>query len=151
MKYLSVLILVLIATVGFAGDKKMADKEQLIIVDREFSQMSADSGIAFAFNHYMADSATVLSDGSHPLKGREAIMKLYESLPDNASLTWEAIFADIAASGDLGYTIGSWTYCVTDTTATENKATGYYVTIWKRQDDGSWKYVFDTGTDGPKE
>ncbi|MEE9441456.1 MAG: DUF4440 domain-containing protein [candidate division Zixibacteria bacterium] len=151
MKYLYVLILVLIASVSFADDKNIADKEQLMIVDQEFSQMSVDSGIGYAFDFYMADSATVLTEGSLPITGRDAINAMYDSLPEGARLTWEPIFADIAASDDLGYTIGSWTYSVSETAGTMSTASGYYITIWKRQDDGSWKYVFDTGTDGPKE
>lgn len=146
MKYFYVLILIMIASISIADDK-----EQLIVVDREFSQLSADSGAAFAFDFYMADSATVLSDGSLPLTGHDAIMEMYNGLPEGASLLWEPIFADISSSGDLGYTIGSWTYTIAIPGGAPTSSGGYYITIWKKQEDGSWKYVFDTGTEGPTE
>ena len=119
---------------------------QLLETDRQFSQMSADKGMAFAFDYFMADSAIMLKDNMSPIMGRDAINKQHVNVPDNAKLTWEPIFADIAASNDLGYTIGEWTYAVTDSTGVVSKSYGHYISVWKKQDDGSWKYVFDSGT-----
>ena len=58
-------------------------------------------------------------------------------------LTWEPDFADVAKSGDLGYTWGRYTYTSFD--STESPSCGFYVTIWKKQLDGSWRFVFDAG------
>jgi ketosteroid isomerase-like protein len=113
--------------------------------------MSLDSGVAVAFDFYQADSATMLRDGMMPVTGRTAINRLYENMPEAAQLTWEPIFANIAASGDLGYTIGRWDYSITDSLGAVQSAFGHYVTVWQKQPDGSWKYVFDSGTSGPDE
>lgn len=121
-------------------------KSELIKVDREFSIMSVEKGIAAAFVSYAADSAMILRDNMHPIVGQNAIGDLWANTPDGAQLVWTPDFADIAASGDLGYTIGHWTYSVTDSSGETQSSKGRYVTIWKKQDDGNWKYVFDTGT-----
>jgi len=57
---------------------------------------------------------------------------------------------DVAASGDLAYTRG--TFNVTYTNATTKKPetmSGNYVTVFKKQPDGSWKAVQDIATPGP--
>jgi ketosteroid isomerase-like protein len=58
-------------------------------------------------------------------------------------ITWQPFKAE--ASGDLGYTIGNWKYQTKDTIMYGN-----YCTIWKRQQDGNWKFVFDGGNNTPK-
>ena len=121
-------------------------KQSLLDVDRVFSTMSVDSGLYQAFDHFMADSATILRDNAHPIMGREAIRELYAGA--GGTLSWEPIFADVSRSADLGYTIGKYKYVLTDTTGAERVSDGYYITIWKKQPDGQWKYVFDTGTSG---
>jgi ketosteroid isomerase-like protein len=46
-------------------------------------------------------------------------------------------------SGDLGYTYELFTVTAKDTTMQ-----GTYVSIWKKQKDGNWKFVLDTGNPG---
>lgn len=122
------------------------DKTELIEVDREFSQMSAEEGVAKAFVYNAADSAIILRDNMLPIVGQNAIGDLWANIPNGAQLVWDPYFVDISASGDLGYTIGRWTYSVTDSSGATQSSKGRYVTIWKKQADGNWKYVFDTGT-----
>jgi ketosteroid isomerase-like protein len=147
--------LALLVVVGLAGGCdytcEVESADQLLEVDREFSQMSVEQGIDKAFDFYMADSATMLRDSVPPITGRDAINKLYEGIPEGTELSWEALFADISSSGDLGYTIGRWQYSASDTSGVVQTSYGHYVTIWKKQDDGSWKYVFDSGTSGTGE
>jgi len=57
--------------------------------------------------------------------------------------------AEIARSGDLGYTYGNYEFITMDSLQKESKTYGNYVTIWKRQADGSWKYVLDGGVSTP--
>lgn len=127
------------------------DKEGLLQADRDFSKMSADKGMYDAFDYYMADSATHFRANSLPIVGRENIRALMSG-ETGATLAWEPYQVDVAASGDLGYTLGKWQYVAVDTAGNESISTGHYVSIWKKQPDGTWKYVFDAGTsDPPKE
>lgn len=123
------------------------ERENMLEADRAFSRLSVESGIYEAFDQFMADSAMMLRDQSHPIIGRERIRDLFTPPPEG-TLEWEPIHAYVAASGDLGYTVGRYTYTSADTTGEAATAGGYYVTIWKKQTDGSWKYVLDAGTDG---
>jgi len=60
-------------------------------------------------------------------------------------LTWEPTMAFASEAGDLGYTLGTWRATRLTKTGAERITTGKYVTIWRKQPDGSWKVVFDGG------
>lgn len=66
------------------------------------------------------------------------------------SIRWQPLDAAISSSGDLGYTIGAYEIVRSGENAGV-VTTGKYVTIWKKQADGSWKVIFDSGVpDTPK-
>jgi ketosteroid isomerase-like protein len=118
-------------------------------VDRDFNTMAADSGLAAAFAYYAADSAVILQRGSYPIAGREVIRASHSDEAGPSPLRWEPYFADMAASGDFGYTLGNYQYIYKDSSGAEKISYGHYVTIWKKQPDGNWKYVLDTGVSTP--
>jgi len=61
-------------------------------------------------------------------------------------LTWAPTMAFASAAGDLGYTLGTWKSTRIAANGAERVSTGKYVTIWRRQADGSWKVAFDGGS-----
>lgn len=142
-------ILVLILGGGGCQMDRQNVKEELMNVDRAFSQLSSDKGSIEAFYSYMADDGIVLPKKGHPLnkdKYREIISQ--EKAADvKTTLTWEPIFSDVSESKDIGYTHGKYELIITDSTGTKNTTYGYYITIWKKQTDGSWKFVFDAGNE----
>ena len=60
-------------------------------------------------------------------------------------LTWAPVGADIADSGDLGYTYGTFEFRSKDKEGKPSAEHGKYTSIWKKQKDGSWKVVLDMG------
>jgi ketosteroid isomerase-like protein len=62
-----------------------------------------------------------------------------------AKLTWSALFTDVSDDGTLGYNYGRYESRRPGPDGNEVVRTGFFLTIWKRQPDGSWKYVMDTG------
>ncbi len=121
---------------------------ELLAVDREFSKISETKGVPTAFNRFMTDDAIIYRDRQEPVVGRAAIQDLFSDFPD-ARLTWEPFKAEIGSGGDLGYTLGKWELISTSEDDHKQVGYGFYVTIWKRQSDGNWKYVFDTGINAP--
>jgi len=66
------------------------------------------------------------------------------------TIKWKATKADIARSGDMGYSIGSYDLSVNDAQGKPMTDHGKYTTIWKKQTDGSWKVAVDMfNTDMP--
>ena len=119
----------------------------LLEVDRAFNRRAQEVGVPVAFVEFAAEDAVMYRNGMDPIVGREAIAKVLA--PEAASiLIWKPLTADIAESGDLGYTRGSFTLTTgpsADGTPGKGPFEGYYVSIWKKQPDGSWKWVFDNG------
>ncbi|MFZ5941540.1 MAG: YybH family protein [Bacteroidota bacterium] len=118
----------------------------ILDADRDFSAYSVLHGSDSAFMKFCADSAVLLRDNSDPLCGFSTIRQLMMAQPDTSfTLSWEPLKAELAASGELGYSYGIWTY--TPKADTASKSYGTYVTVWKKTG-GEWKWVLDTGNDG---
>ena len=133
-------VILLITCTGHDG------KLELIKTDRSFSDMSLEQGMQKAFIHYAADSAVLLQKNAWPIKGKLEIKASFHTLSDTGFvLTWEPLDAIMARSGDLGYTYGIYT--MLDKTST-GEFMGKYVTIWKKQANGQWKFVLDCGNEG---
>jgi ketosteroid isomerase-like protein len=120
----------------------------LMEVDRQFSKLSEEQGIYTAFDTFMADSAIMYRDNAHPLMGRETIRGVL-SKGSKGSLRWQPFRAEVAASGELGYTLGKYVNDFTDSSGQIQVIKGYYITVWKKQSDGQWKFIFDTGNQSP--
>lgn len=76
--------------------------------------------------------------------GKEAIRARFEKLgPQAGTLSWSPDFVDVSASGDLGYTYGKYGFTFADSNGVEQKSEGVFHSVWKRQVDGAWKYVWD--------
>ena len=125
------------------------DKEEILSVDKNFSKMSEQTGMKQAFLKYAADEVVMLRQNSHPQIGKMAMAERFSSFSDTGFvLTWEPLFADIAASGELGYSYGIYSSTSKDSIGNPVLEKGTYVSIWKRDNEGNWKFVLDTGNDG---
>ncbi len=128
----------------FGCNIKKPDVSELFEADRKFSAMSVEKGYPAAFIEFAHPDAVILRPNSMPVKGRNAISTLYEKA-DTAGVhfTWEPLAGDIAASGDLGFTYGTYTF-IKDTVT----GRGTYVSVWKKDGNGNWKYILDAGNEG---
>ncbi|MGB3861305.1 MAG: nuclear transport factor 2 family protein [Candidatus Aminicenantaceae bacterium] len=125
------------------------EKKKLLETDRLFSQASKEKGFAGAFALFLSEEARVFQNNFPPIVGRDAIMKF---MAENATgtITWEPYFVEMSASADLGYTLGKYQSTVSSDSGKKTVSYGHYVTIWKKQPDGSWKVVFDSGIQTPE-
>jgi uncharacterized protein (TIGR02246 family) len=95
--------------------------------------------------HY-SDDATMMVPDAPIMKGKDAIRAGLKPMLGDASLSlnFTATSADVSKSGDIAYTQGTYSLTVTDG-KTKKPVTekGKYVTVYKKQADGSWKAVED--------
>lgn len=116
----------------------------LIESEKAFSKTSEDRGIREAFLTWLAPDAIVFRPG--PVEGRPVYEKMDPAEP--AVLAWEPEFAEISASGELGFTTGP--YRIRPRRDAEPAGFGHYVSVWRKQPDGSWKVFLDIGVEhGP--
>jgi ketosteroid isomerase-like protein len=111
----------------------------LIAAERAFAQYALDKNVKQAFLKF-ADTAGLQFGNGKPIKSRE----LWANREENKNvLKWQPQFAEIAASGDLGYTTGPWTFQVTDKDTIAGR--GQYTTVWYVTKNGEWKFLVDYG------
>ena len=99
---------------------------------------------------FYAEDAVELPDGADALRGKAAIVKTMGFLDNkNNRLTWEPAYVDVAASGELAYTYGTYEFHSIGKDGKPAVEYGKYATVWKKQKDGEWKVVLDTGNPSP--
>jgi ketosteroid isomerase-like protein len=118
-------------------------RAELIAVDASFSEKSEAEGGGPAFGAYVADDGAMLGGEGEMTCGRSAVAKALSNTAPGV-LTWEPRIADVAPSGDLGFTVGVATIHGRDQTRWSK-----YLTVWKRQRDGEWRFVSDGGNPAP--
>lgn len=111
----------------------------LVNAEKSFAAYSVAHGTKEAFLNFI-DSAGIVFDKGKPVNG----MMLWSSREKNAAvLNWRPQFAEIAASGDFGFTTGPWTF---QQSANDSIiARGQFVTVWHTDKNGQWKFLVDLG------
>ena len=131
-----------------ASPKATADT--LKQLEGEFMKAAAEKG-SQGYMSYYADDAVEVPNGHAAIVGKTNIAATMGFLDEkNNRLTWMPVGADISASGDLGYTYGTWEFHSKDKDGKPAVDYGNYTSIWKRQKDGSWKVVLDMGNSSSK-
>lgn len=130
-----------VAPITNSSEKQNA--EEIVKTDIAFSDMSRQVGMKKAFMQYMAKDGGLLRPEHPPIIGADAIDYLSQLNDTSFTITWKPSHSDISRSGDLGYTFGIYELKVADTIMK-----GTYVSIWKKQADGTWKFVLDSGNPG---
>jgi ketosteroid isomerase-like protein len=121
------------------------DPEVLMQADREFAAAVAEGG-SEAWADWFAEDGAMIQPGVGEITGREAILARMGSLDaPGVSLRWEPLRAEIAASGDLGWTTGTYVSEGPGPDGEVARGEGRYVTIWRRAADGTWKVGMDLG------
>jgi hypothetical protein len=128
----------LLASPAFAQGP--ADPAPVIAAERAFAARAAEVGVAPSFAEFSAPDAVVFAPD--PVDAHA----LYVSQPKpkapkegGSHLAWWPNWAGIARSGDLGFTTGP--------AEVNGKRTVHYFTVWAKQPDGAWRWVYDGGAD----
>jgi ketosteroid isomerase-like protein len=142
---ITLLLLLAIAGTSKAQSTKQDAIKAINNAEKAFKDMAAEKGIREAFVYFAADNAIIKRGNDSLVYGRAGIGNFYSGeFFKQATVSWSPDVTDAAASGDMGYTIGKYEWIVKDSSGNiKNKSTGIFHTVWKKQADGSWKYVWD--------
>jgi ketosteroid isomerase-like protein len=142
-----VILLLLLASCTSKKDASdpFQEKQALLDADRAFSKLSGEKGMKAAFIEYIDSNGVLLRPNEMPIIGANAIDYLIQLNDTGFSLTWEPDNGAVSKSGDLGYTFGIYAM---KPNAKDTAIYGTYTTIWKKQKDGKWKFVLDSGNEG---
>jgi ketosteroid isomerase-like protein len=155
----SLLIVVLLAAcTASSGDTPGADtvsagelRESVMRADRAFNADFAKRRIEGWVEWFDTAGMQVEPGGTTP-KGHDQIRAhMTKTFGDSARiLDWRPVMAEVSDDGTLGYTIGTYNFHVRGRDSAASASTGHYLTVWRRQADGSWKVLADIGTQHPK-
>jgi ketosteroid isomerase-like protein len=115
-------------------------KFTILSADRAFAKAAASRGTAAAYADFLADDSRLYREGAVPVVSKPKILEALK--PQPAKMQWAPVQARVASSGDLGYSLGN---------ETVGADQGFYLRIWKKQADNSWRVVLDAFTPAPPE
>lgn len=141
------MVALLIASCDYLNPKSeilpKQDADEILKADIAFSDMSRQLGMKKAFIEYISDEGVLLRPDNLPIVGADAIDFLSQLNDTAYTLTWKSSKSDISKSGELGYTSGIYELTTADTLLK-----GTYINVWKKQNDGAWKFVVDSRNQG---
>jgi hypothetical protein len=108
------------------------DPAPVVAAERAFAADGVALGVQASFLKHSAPEAIVF--GPEPILAHAAFG---QPQPKGPPLVWWPLWAGISRSGDLGFTTGPYTF--------DGQPRAWYFTVWARQPDGSWKWLFDGG------
>ncbi|MCB0633859.1 MAG: nuclear transport factor 2 family protein [Lewinella sp.] len=122
---------------------KEALKEEIRQAEQAFNDLAASEGVQTAFLAFAAEDATIVR-GDQVIKGKAAIGNYFDrqTLKD-VKLSWYPDFIDVSDDGTLGYTYGPYDFAAVNPEGEVVESSGTFHTVWKRQPDGNWKFVYD--------
>lgn len=121
--------LALVAAPALAADVTPAP---VVAAERAFAADGLELGVQASFLKHSAPDGIVF--GPEPILAKAAFG---EPRPKGKPLVWWPLWAGVARSGDLGFTTGPYTF--------DGNPGGYYFTVWGKQPDGAWKWLYDGG------
>lgn len=117
--------------------------------DLAFARLAADSGAPAAFGTWAAPDATTPPGPGMITVGAPAIRARMQANGAGTSVwSWHPVYAGASQAGDLGFTVGESVIAASRDPGAETSH-GKYLTIWRRQPDGSIKFIMDTGNARP--
>lgn len=144
---MKVWILVAIAMLAFTASAQ-TPLQEMVKTEQAFSRMAAEKNTRDAFMAYIADDGLLFRNGA--VNGKKWMLE-HPSPPTDKRplLAWQPAFAGMAAAGDMGFTTGPWE-AKPDINDEKPSGYGHFVTVWKKQPDGTWKFVVDLGISHPQ-
>jgi ketosteroid isomerase-like protein len=146
MKTILLTILLILLSANFipeaVSQSQPAGAELLVKLEADFQKATAERGWDGYITYYAEESAE-LPNGGPIVSGRENIRKSLGSWEPGTSLTWTPVKADMSASGDMGYTFGTFVFKGKDKDGKPFTSNGKYASIWRKAE--GWKLESSDG------
>ena len=119
-------------------------QQEIFKTEKAFEKMAAEKSVAEAFYYFADEKAVIKRENDTLIKGKENIKIYYDKRNNkNATVNWTPDFIEVSDCGTLGYTYGKYVWRRNDEKGDTVEYNGIFHTVWKKQNDGTWKYVWD--------
>ena len=118
-------------------------RDEIFQTEKAFEKMAAEKSVSEAFFHFADENAVIKRQNDTLIVGKENIKLFYERGRKDATVNWTPDFIDVADDGTLGYTYGKFSWKIKNDQGAVTEYKGVFHTVWKKQKDNTWKYVWD--------
>jgi len=148
-KWFSCLVLAVSAFIvaGQTQEQIPADLAAMADTERAFAKAATVKGWRDAFLEFFADAAIAFVPEVTSAKDR--LRKQPDTPFSVFELVWEPRTGDVASSGDIGWLTGPST-SINHTSPDKKPRYGCYLSVWRKQPDGTWRVFIDVGADSPE-
>ena len=160
---LMILLLALLLAISFAAacsdqtaqqpapppDTRKADEAAIRAASADWSKAAQAKDLDKAVSYY-ADDAVFFVDKGALVKGKNSIRMAWKDFlaPSAPVLSFTTTFVEVARSGDIAYEYGTVEFTTMDKKGKPRVEKGKYVTVWKKQSNGSWQAAIDIDNSG---
>jgi ketosteroid isomerase-like protein len=145
MKYILVVVICLLVSMSVQAQSALLE---MVKTEQAFAKMAEEKNARDAFLAFIADDGLLFRPGA--VNGKKWMLDHPVPPSDKKPLlAWQPAFAGMSASGDMGFTTGPWEF-KGDINDEKPSGHGHFVTVWKKQPDGTWKFVVDLGINHPQ-
>jgi ketosteroid isomerase-like protein len=125
-------------------DQRKESETAVRQAEKDFETMAAEKNIAEAFWFFADSSAVIKRQNDTLIQGKEAIKDYYSADEyKTAVVKWSPDFVESSPDGSMAYTYGKYTWHFKDSAGKVSEFKGVFHTVWKKQPDGTWRYVWD--------
>jgi ketosteroid isomerase-like protein len=148
MKNISKLFIFLLVLNGCTPKSKPKNltyvKLQIVKTEKDFEKLVAKKGLAEGFYQFADSNAVIKREHDTLIIGKTNIKNYYlNSKHQNATVTWSPDAVTVSDAGDMASSYGKYVWTFKDSSGKEIVLKGVFHTVWKKQKDGSWKYIWD--------
>lgn len=146
MKNAVLLFLVVICTTSCETKikSKLVLEAEVFKAENDFKNLALAKGISEAFYTFADENAVIKRENDTLIRGKENIKKYYSNPKfKKTSVTWTPDFVEVSKDGEMAFTYGKYIWTVKDSLGNKKDFKGVFHTVWKKQKDASWKYVWD--------
>ena len=133
-----VAVLMALGSTARAQSESADLRSQVAEVERAFAKTMADRDYD-AFTSFLSEEAVFLA-GTNAQRGKQAVAAQWEAYFEESAppFSWEPETVSVLDSGKLAISTGPvWN--------AEGKRTSTYTSIWRQEEPGVWRIIFDKG------
>ena len=118
--------------------------DQVVAAERAFAAASMAQGLHEAFLANLAEDAVSFQPLPLPARPNHVGQP-----PSKGKLNWGPAWVATSSAGDMAVSIGPWLFTAPENPMVKRETTGWYISMWRRQKDGTWKVAVDTSIEMP--
>jgi ketosteroid isomerase-like protein len=119
-------------------------KLQIVKAEKDFEKLVAEKGLAEGFYQFADSNAVIKREHDTLIIGKDNIKTYYSNIKYlNKKVTWSPDAVTVSDGGDMASSYGKYVWSSTDDSGKTQVLKGVFHTVWKKQKDGSWKYIWD--------